>query len=37
MGKGKGKEPERNLEVVVLEGVLEVEPEAYCDIEMTLQ
>ena len=28
MGKGKGKEPERNPEVV---------PEASCDVEMTLQ
>ena len=35
MGKGKGKEPERNLEVVP-EGVPEVEPEASCDVEMTL-
>ena len=40
MGKGKGKEPERNLGVtpeVVLEGVPEVEPEPSCDVEMTLQ
>ena len=40
MGKGKGKELERNPEVapeVVLEGVLEIEPEASCDVEMTLQ
>jgi len=40
MGKGKGKELERNPEVapeVVPEGVPEVEPEASCDIEMTLQ
>ena len=36
MGKGKGKELERNLEVVP-EGVPEVEPEASCDVEMTLQ
>ena len=36
MGKGKGKELERNLEVVP-EGVLEVEPEALGDVEMTLQ
>src|SRR5882724_8560493 len=40
MGKGKGKEPERNLEVapeVVPENVPEAEPEASCDVEMTLQ
>ena len=40
MGKGKGKEPEKNLEVVpevVPVGVPEVEPEASCDVEMTLQ
>jgi len=40
IGKGKGKEPKRNLEVapeVVPEGVLEVELEASCDVEMTLQ
>src|SRR5882724_8341251 len=36
MGKGKGKEPESNLEVVP-EGVPEVELEASCDVEMTLQ
>ena len=38
--KGKGKEPERNLEVVpevVPESVPEVEPEASGDVEMTLQ
>ena len=32
----KGKGPEKNLEVVS-EGVLEKEPEASCDVEMTLQ
>src|SRR5882724_3627437 len=40
MGKGKGKEPEKNLEVapeVVPESVPEAEPEASCDVEMTLQ
>src|SRR5882724_5906375 len=36
VGKGKGKELERNPEVVP-EGVLEVELEASCDVEMTLQ
>ena len=37
---GKGKESEKNPEVapeVVPEGILEVEPEATCDVEMTLQ
>ena len=40
MGKGKGKDLERNPEVapeVVPEGVLEVDPEASIDVEMTLQ
>jgi len=40
MDKGKGKELERNPEVVpevVPESVLEVELEASCDVEMTLQ
>ena len=32
----KGKEPERNPEVVA-GNVPEVEPEATCDVEMTLQ
>jgi len=32
----KGKEPERNPEVVA-GNVLEAEPEATCDVEMTLQ
>jgi len=36
MWKGKGKELESNLEVVP-ESVTEVEPEASCDVEMTLQ
>ena len=36
MGKEKGKERERNLEVEPMK-VPEVEPEATCDVEMTLQ